>query len=52
MKVGQRIARALTTILVVCLGVRLAAWLVAPLLPPILIGCVLVSIVMVVLGRR
>jgi CHASE2 domain-containing sensor protein len=36
-KQGRRITEAITTVVVVCLSVRVAAWLIGPLLP-ILIG--------------
>ena len=45
-KQGRRITEAITTVVVVCLGVRLAAWLVAPVGPLLLIsGVVAVLIV-------
>jgi len=51
-KPGRRITEAITTVVVVCLGVRLAAWLVAPILPFLVALCVVSAVLVMVTSRR
>lgn len=51
-KPARRISEAITTVVVVCLGVRLAAWLVAPVVPMLLTFGVVGVLVVGVLRHR
>ena len=51
-KQGRRITQAITTVVVVCLGVRLAAWLVAPILPALVVLCVVAAVLLMATSRR
>lgn len=47
----KTLVRSLGVVLLVCGGVRLAAWLVAPLLPALAVLCFLVAIGLVAIRR-
>ena len=51
-KQGHRISEAITTVVAVCLGVRLAAWLVEPILPALVTLCVVAAVLLVATSRR
>lgn len=48
---ARRARTAIGTVVAVCLGVRLAELLIAPLLPLIIVGTVLVVITTLAVGR-
>jgi CHASE2 domain-containing sensor protein len=52
MRLEHRITQAITVIVVVCVGVRLAAWLIAPLLPALGVLFVIAAILAVVTKGR
>jgi CHASE2 domain-containing sensor protein len=52
MRLEHRITQALTVIVVVCVGVRLAAWLITPLLPALAVLFVFATILAVVTKDR
>jgi hypothetical protein len=45
----KRIIEALSTVLAVCVGIRIAAWLVIPLIPAIAVFLFLALVVFVIL---
>ncbi len=51
-KQGRRITEAITTMVVVCLAVRVAAWLIGPLLPMLIGVGVVYALALGLLRRR
>jgi CHASE2 domain-containing sensor protein len=51
-KYSHRISEALVTLVVLCLGLRLATWLVEPLLPALIVMCVVAAVLVVATSRR
>ncbi len=49
---SQRLVRAVGLVLTVSLGVRLAAWLIAPLLPALVVLAFVGGLLLWMIGRR
>ena len=48
---GKRVTSALGLVVLVCLGIRLSAWLITPVLPALGALCVVVAILFLLLRR-
>jgi CHASE2 domain-containing sensor protein len=51
-KYRPRIREALITVILLCLGLRLASWLIAPLVPLLIVLGVVVTVLLVATSRR
>jgi CHASE2 domain-containing sensor protein len=50
-KLGSRVAESLATLFVLCLGLRLAMWIIEPLLPLLIVLGVVVAVLLIATSR-
>jgi CHASE2 domain-containing sensor protein len=51
-KPARRLSEAITVVVVVSLGVRLAAWFIEPILPALVTLCVVAAVLLMATSRR